>query len=58
MYVPLTKYVLDIPFEVGVVWVLDSLKPLGEEYVNIAREGLMKQGWAKINTKGIIYIYL
>jgi oligoendopeptidase F len=45
MYVPLTKYVLNIPYDVGVTWVLESLKPLGEEYVKIAGEGIRKQGW-------------
>jgi oligoendopeptidase F len=60
MYVPLTKYVLNIPYDVGVKWVLESLKPLGEEYVKIATEGITKQGWGiveKNNNKGI-YIHI
>jgi oligoendopeptidase F len=52
MYVPLTKYVTEIfiPFDIGLKWVLEGLKPLGEEYVKIAEEGIEKFGWAKVET--------
>jgi oligoendopeptidase F len=49
MYVPLTKYVLNIPYDTGVRLVLESLKCLGEEYVKKAREGLLEQRWADVD---------
>jgi hypothetical protein len=49
MYVPLTKYELNIPYEIGVKWVLESLKHLGEEYVKKAKEGLLEQRWADVH---------
>lgn len=49
MYVPLTKYELNIPYEMGVKWVLESLKHLGEEYVKKAKEGLLEQRWADVH---------
>lgn len=38
----------EIPYERGVEMVLDSLAPLGEEYVSIARRGLTVERWADV----------
>jgi hypothetical protein len=40
------------------IWVIESLEPLGEEYVLIAREGLMRQGWIKIEQGGFYLYYI
>ena len=39
-----------IPYEEAVEMVLESLKPMGEEYTNIAREGLMSR-WVDVYPK-------
>ena len=38
----------EIPYQKGVELVLDSLAPLGEEYVSIARRGLTVERWADV----------
>lgn len=38
----------EIPYDQGVQMVLESLAPLGEEYVSIARRGLTVERWADV----------
>lgn len=50
LYVPLVSSLhLSVPYETACEWVLEALKPLGEEYCNIAREGLIGKGkWVDV----------
>ncbi|KAH7817486.1 putative oligoendopeptidase F [Monocercomonoides exilis] len=55
LYVPLVKdYKLKIPYEQAVEWSLEALKPLGEEYCEVARKALIGgDKWADVyQTKG------
>lgn len=49
LYTPLVQDVkMDIPYEEAQKLVLDSLEPLGEEYVNIVKEGFEKR-WIDVH---------
>jgi oligoendopeptidase F len=50
LYVPLVASVdAKVPYDQAVEWVLESLKPLGEEYVAVAREGVLGKGrWVDV----------
>lgn len=42
---PLAGEATIIPFEQAVDWIAAGLKPLGEEYVSVLRDGVLNQGW-------------
>ena len=37
-----------IPYEQAVEWICDGLAPLGEEYIETAKRGLLEQGWVDV----------
>ena len=46
LYVPIMDIdEMKMPYDKAVNMLLGSVKPLGEEYVSILREGLLKKGW-------------
>jgi len=48
VWAPLTKTSPAIPYEQAVEWVLAGLAPLGDEYVSIARRGLLEESWVDV----------
>ncbi|MFB6193121.1 MAG: oligoendopeptidase F [Candidatus Nanohaloarchaea archaeon] len=47
LYVPLTDSNVEISFEKAKKHILEALKPLGDEYVDVARQGL-ESGWVDV----------
>ena len=45
MWAPITKKKVNVPFEKGVELILESLAPMGREYVNTVRKGIYKDRW-------------
>ncbi len=45
---PLTAHKPKVPFEQSVEWICQGMRPLGDEYVQIMRRGLMDQRWVDI----------
>lgn len=45
---PLTQKHFDVPFKQTVDWICEGLRPLGEEYVQIMRQGVLEQRWVDI----------
>ena len=45
MWAPITKKKVKVPFEKGVELILESLAPMGREYVNTVRKGVYKDRW-------------
>lgn len=48
IWAPLTKTSPVIPYEQAVEWILAGLAPLGDEYVSIARRGLLEESWVDV----------
>ena len=48
IFAKLSRLAPEIPYEQGVSTVLDSLAPLGADYVQIARRGLTEERWAHV----------
>jgi oligoendopeptidase F len=42
---PLAEQPAAIPFEEAVEWICAGLRPLGEEYVSVLRNGVLQDGW-------------
>jgi oligoendopeptidase F len=45
---PLTAATLQVPFEQAVEWIVEGMRPLGDEYVDILRRGVLEQRWVDI----------
>jgi oligoendopeptidase F len=45
---PLTANMPRVPFEQAVEWIVQGMRPLGDEYVDIMRRGLVEQRWVDI----------
>ena len=45
---PLTENMPHVPFGQAVEWIVQGMRPLGDEYVNIMRRGLLEQRWVDI----------
>ncbi len=45
---PLTTTTRKVPFEQGVEWIWQGMRPLGDEYVTVMRRGLLEQRWVDI----------
>ena len=45
VWAPLTTKKHKVPFEKAVDWISDGLEPMGNEYVNILRQGALKDRW-------------
>lgn len=48
MWAPITKKNVKVPFDKGVQMILDSLKPMGKDYVDTLRKGVFKERWVDI----------
>jgi oligoendopeptidase F len=49
LFVPIVEEVkIEYPYEKGVELVLDSLKPLGENYIDVLSKGLKNQRWTDV----------
>jgi oligoendopeptidase F len=48
MWAPITKKKVKVPFEKGVELILESLAPMGKDYVNTVRKGLLKDRWVDV----------
>jgi oligoendopeptidase F len=48
IWAPLTREKVTVPYETAVEWICAGLAPLGEEYVSIARRGLLEEGWVDV----------
>ncbi len=48
VFAPLTREPLHVPYEQSVAWILDAVKPLGEDYVARLEEGLRRGRWVDI----------
>lgn len=42
---PLTPAMPEVPFSQAVDWICDGMTPLGEEYVSVMRQGLVRERW-------------
>jgi oligoendopeptidase F len=52
MWAPITKKKVKVPFEKGVELICESLAPMGREYVETVRKGVLKTaGWMCIQTR-------
>ena len=48
IWAPLTDQPLKVPFQQAVEWVCAALKPLGEDYVNVIRQGALQDRWIDV----------
>ena len=48
MWAPITKRKVKVPFEKGVELICESLTPMGKEYVNTVRRGVLKERWVDV----------
>ncbi|MDP9381915.1 MAG: oligoendopeptidase F [Chloroflexota bacterium] len=45
IHAPLTQNTPNVPYDMSVDWILEGLRPLGEEYVSTSRRGLTEERW-------------
>ncbi len=45
---PLTQKNPTVPFQQAVEWICEGMKPLGDEYVRVLRQGVLQQRWVDI----------
>lgn len=48
IFAPLDTTELDVPFEQSVEWICEGMAPLGADYVEIMRRGLLEERWVDI----------
>ena len=48
MWAPITRKKVKVPFEKGMELILESLAPMGREYVNAVRKGVFKDRWVDV----------
>ena len=48
MWAPITKRKVKVPFEKGVELICESLAPMGREYVNTVRKGVLRDRWVDV----------
>ena len=48
MWAPITKKKVKVPFDKGVKMILESLAPMGKEYVDTVRRGALKDRWVDV----------
>src|SRR5215213_5190761 len=48
MWAPITKKKVKVPFERGVELICESLAPMGKEYVETVRRGVLKERWVDV----------
>jgi len=45
IWAPLTEQVYPVPYDMAVEWICESLRPLGDEYVSVMRQGCSQDRW-------------
>lgn len=45
---PLTRHAPKVPFGQAVAWIAEGMAPLGDEYVEVLRRGVLEQRWVDI----------
>jgi oligoendopeptidase F len=45
---PLTSKVQRVTFDQAITWIAEGMRPLGEEYVSVMRDGVLEQRWVDI----------
>lgn len=48
MWAPITQKKVKVPFDKGVQMIMDSLKPMGKDYVDALRKGVLKDRWVDV----------
>ncbi len=48
MWAPITKKKVKVPFEKGVELICESLAPMGKDYVETVRRGVLKERWVDV----------
>jgi oligoendopeptidase F len=48
MWAPITKKKVKVPLEKGVEYILESLAPMGKDYVNTVRKGVFRDRWVDV----------
>jgi oligoendopeptidase F len=48
MWAPITKKKVKVPFDKGVELICESLAPMGRDYVNTVRKGVLKDRWVDV----------
>jgi oligoendopeptidase F len=48
VFAPLSSNPPVVPYEQSVQWILEGMAPLGDDYVNVARKGMLEQRWVDI----------
>jgi oligoendopeptidase F len=48
IWAPLTPEQPQVPYEQAVEWIVEGLKPMGEEYVSVLRRGCLEQRWVDV----------
>jgi oligoendopeptidase F len=48
IWAPLTPEQPHVPYEQAVEWIVEGLKPMGEEYVSVLRKGCLEQRWVDV----------
>jgi oligoendopeptidase F len=48
IWAPLTPEQPQVPYEQAVEWIVEGLKPMGEEYVSVLRKGCLEQRWVDV----------
>ncbi len=48
VFAPLSHNPPELGYEEAVKWILEGMQPLGDEYVGIARKGMLEQRWVDI----------
>jgi oligoendopeptidase F len=48
MWAPIARKKVSVPFDKGVNMILDSLAPMGKDYVNTVRRGVLKDRWVDV----------
>ncbi len=48
MWAPISRIKVKVPFEKGVELICDSLAPMGKEYVDTIRKGVLKNRWVDV----------
>jgi oligoendopeptidase F len=48
IWAPLTKERVHIPYEQAVEWIVEALRPLGDEYAETVRRGCLEERWVDV----------
>lgn len=48
MWAPITKKKVNVPFDKGVQLIIESLAPMGKDYIDTLRKGVLKERWVDV----------